>query len=376
MTGKENYYELLGVDRKATAEAIRKAYRRLARKYHPDVNPGDKPAEERFKKISEAYDVLSDPKKRQMYDRLGYYSETGAPTVPAGPAGGRPVDFSGFDFSNWFGPEPGGGNFRDIFSQFFRRGGPEKPQPERGSDLEYAVNIGFWEAIRGTTIRLQLTRQKTCSACQGRGGSGREAVCPECQGAGSAVRMAANMRFNITCPRCQGSGKARDLCPSCGGEGQRPAAESLEVRIPAGVQDGFRVRVAGKGNAGKHGAPEGDLYIITKVAAHPFFERRGDDIYTTIPITVTEAALGAKVEVPTIEQNRAWLRIPPGTAGGQKFRLREKGVASLKTGRRGDQYVEVKIRVPKVADERSKEILRELARLNPEDPRFELYRQL
>jgi molecular chaperone DnaJ len=188
--------------------------------------------------------------------------------------------------------------------------------------------------------------------------------------------MMANMRFTGPCPRCRGAGRSQDVCPGCHGEGRRAESEPLEVRIPAGVQDGFRVRVPAKGNAGASGGPSGDLYIITKVTPHPFFERRGDDIYTAVPVTISEAALGAKIEVPTIDQNRALLKIPPGTACGQKFRLREKGVASIKTGRRGDQYVEVRVQVPRLADERSKEILRELARLNPENPRDDLYRQL
>jgi len=376
MTGRDDYYQTLGVNRKASAEAIRKAYRRLARKHHPDVNPGDKAAEERFKKVTEAHEVLSEPKKREMYDRMGYYAETGPHPGPAGSRAQRPVDFSGFDFSDWPGAESGAGGFRDVFSQFFRRAEPEQPRPERGSDLEYHVQIGFWDAIRGTTVRLNVMRQRPCPSCQGNGGTGREITCPECKGAGNTTKMMANMRFTGPCPRCRGTGRAQDLCPSCQGEGRRPESEALEVRIPAGVQDGFRVRIAGKGNAGQSGAPSGDLYIITKVAPHPFFERRGDDIYTLVPVTVSEAALGAKIEVPTIDQSRALLRIPPGTASGQKFRLREKGVTSLKTGRRGDQYVEVQVQVPRLADERSKEILRELARLNPENPRSDLYRQL
>jgi molecular chaperone DnaJ len=376
MTGRDDYYKTLGVDRKADAEAVRKAYRRLARKHHPDVNPGDKSAEERFKRIAEAYEVLSDPKKRQMYDRVGYYAEAGPQPGPGGAHAGRPVDFSGFDFGDWLGSETGTGGFRDIFSQFVRRGEGEKPAAERGSDLEYHVPVGFWDAIRGTTVRLNATRHKPCPTCHGKGTSGREVTCPECNGAGSTTKMMANMRFTGPCPRCRGAGRSQDVCPGCHGEGRRAESEPLEVRIPAGVQDGFRVRVPAKGNAGASGGPSGDLYIITKVAPHPFFERRGDDIHTAVPVTVSEAALGAKIEVPTIDQNRALLKIPPGTAGGQKFRLREKGVASIKTGRRGDQYVEVRVQVPRLADERSKEILRELARLNPENPRDDLYRQL
>ena len=377
MVGREDYYQVLGVDRKATPGEIRKTYRRLARKYHPDFNPKDKKAEDRFKKIAEAYDVLSDPKKRPMYDRLGYYSETGPPPETSGPAGERPVDFTGFDFTDSMGQDVGTGGFRDVFSQFFRRGEPQpSSHPEKGSDLEYQVSIGCGEAIRGTTIRLPVTRQATCGACQGRGNTGGERTCPACNGSGSTIKGMATMRFSVICSRCRGTGRVQEVCRACGGESRRPESESLEVRIPAGVSDGSRVRVPGKGNVGTHGGPTGDLYIITKVAPHPFFERRGDDIYTTVPVTVTEAALGAKIEVPTIEQSRALLKIPPGTASGQKFRLREKGVPSMKTGKRGDQYVEVQIQVPRIADERSKDLLRELAALNPENPRAELYRQL
>jgi molecular chaperone DnaJ len=376
---KEDYYQVLGVGRKATQEELRKVYRRLARKYHPDVNPGDKAAEERFKKISEAYDVLGDPKKRQMYDRFGYYSESGPPPGATSARGSRPVDFSGFDFNEWSGAqgEAGPTSFRDIFSQFFQRGGgaEEMAPHEAGGDLEYQANIGFWDAIRGATVRLNVPRFQTCAACKGKGGVGPETVCPECKGTGQADKAMGGMRFSMPCPRCQGRGRAQQLCTACGGEGRRSVTEALEIRIPAGVQDGFRVRVAGKGNVGPHGVAAGDLYLITKVAPHPFFERRGDDIHTVIPITVSEAALGAKVEVPTVDRSRALLKIPPGTSSGQRFRLREKGVQSVKTGQRGDQYVEVKVQVPRVADERSKQILRELAHLNPLSPREEIYRQ-
>ncbi len=378
MTGKNDFYKLLGVSRKAKPEEIRKAYKRLARKFHPDVNPGDKSAEDRFKKLSEAYDVLSDPKKRQMYDRLGYYSEAGFQPGEANPWGRRPVDFSGFDFSDLreAGAGFGGSSFRDIFSQLFGRGETPPQRPEPGNNLEYQANIGFWDAIRGTTVRLNILRQRSCPACNGKGTTGRERLCPECKGSGSADKTMVNLRFNVACTRCQGTGRLQDACASCRGEGRLSEPESLEVRIPAGVQDGYRVRVPGKGNSGTQGAPRGDLYIITKVNSHPFFTRKGDDIYTVIPVTVPEAALGAKVEVPTIENARALLKIPPGTPSGQKFRLREKGVASLKNGKRGDQYVEVRIHIPKIADERSKEILREFSHLNPENPRNDLYRQL
>jgi len=381
----EDFYQVLGVNRKASADEIRKAYKRLARKYHPDLNPGDKSAEERFKGISEAYEVLSDSKKRQTYDRQGYYSDAEARTGHTGGSGRRqPVDFSGFDFSDIGGEEPGAragaggaGGFREVFSQFFGGHGESQPDyPEPGTDLEYHVNIGFWDAIRGTTVRLNIMHYRVCPVCQGKGSTGGDVTCPECKGTGNTSKAMGNMRFNVTCPRCKGRGKIQTPCANCGGEGRVSEPEQLDVRIPAGVQEGYRVRVAGKGNAGLHGGPRGDLYIIPNVAPHPFFERKGDDIYTSIPVTITEAALGAKVEVPTIDHKRALLKIPPGTASGQKFRLREKGVTSIKTGQRGDQYVEVQVHVPKVADERSKQILRELAHLNPEDPRAEVYRQV
>ncbi|MBI2819861.1 MAG: J domain-containing protein, partial [Acidobacteria bacterium] len=198
MIRNQDYYEALGVGRKATQAEIRKVYRRLARKFHPDVNPGDKRAEERFKKITEAYEVLGDPKKRQMYDRVGYYQESGGTTGPAGTRGGRPVDFSGFDFTGWGAPESEAGptSFRDIFSQFFRHGETPEAPPEPGSDLEYQVHIGFWDAIRGTKVRLNVSRFQSCAACHGKGGIGPEIHCPECKGAGVANKVMGSMRFN------------------------------------------------------------------------------------------------------------------------------------------------------------------------------------
>lgn len=375
-----DYYETLGVPRNASQEEIRKAYRRLARKYHPDVNPGDKSAEEMFKRIQEAYDVLSDPKKRQMYDQYGFYSESGFPGGGAETRYGPGMGFGGFDFGDFF-TRAGGGerrtgfNFSDIFEQFFGRTRPQ-PQPEKGSDLEYSLNIGFWEAIRGTQVTLNITRQDVCSACGGSGSAGTQtAICPECQGTGNVTQMMGAMRFTLTCPRCGGTGKLRNTCPVCHGEGRVLRNETVEVRIPPGVSTGTRLRVPGKGNAGTFGAPPGDLYITVRVEPHPFFERQGDDIYIRVPITVTEASLGAKIEVPTID-GRALLKIPPGTQSGQKFRMREKGVFNSRKNTRGDQIVEVYVQPPKVRDERTKELLRELAQLNPEDPRASIWSQV
>ena len=389
MTPKHDYYETLHVERGASADEIRKTYRKLARKYHPDLNPGDKAAEERFKKVQEAYDVLSDPKKRQMYDQVGFYSENGFPGgAGAGGAGtGQPppgMDFSGFDFSDFFTQSGGGharaetgagGGFSDIFSQFFRRGGSQEhtQQPERGSDLEYALNIDFWQAIRGTQAKLNITRHEVCGTCRGTGEApGTAVTCPQCNGSGSVSQMAGAMKFNLTCPRCGGKGKLQNACPTCHGDGRVARNETVEVRIPPGAQNGSRLRVPGKGNAGAMGGAPGDLYITTRVEEHPFFHRNGDNIEIRVPVTVTEAGLGAKIEVPTID-GRTLLKIPPGTENGQKFRLREKGVFNARKNQRGDQIVEVMVQVPKVQDERTKEILRELAQLHPDDPRAEIW---
>ena len=378
-----DFYETLGVKRDADTEDIRKAYRKLARKHHPDLNPGDKTAEDRFKKLQEAYDVLSDPKKKQMYDQVGYYSENGVPNAGAGGSGPN-MGFGGFDFSDVFtrgarpsgGSQPAGGagNFQDIFNQWFSRseGSPQKT-PQKGTDLEYGLDIDFWQAIRGTQVRLSVNRQEACAVCKGTGArAGANAVCPECNGSGNVTQVAGAMRFSLTCPRCEGSGRLGNKCADCHGDGRVSKTETVEVRIPPGAQQGSRLRVAGKGNAGTFGAPVGDLYITVRVEPHPFFRRDGDDIEITVPIRIDEAGLGTKIEVPTIDV-RALLKIPQGTKNAQKFRLREKGVLNARTGTRGDQIVEVSVQAPVVQDERTKELLREYAGLHPDDPRKEIW---
>lgn len=375
-TAKTDYYELFGVPKKASVKELRAAYRKLARKYHPDLNPGDKSSEEKFKQIQEAYDVLSDPKKRQMYDQLGFYSDSGGP--PPGTAGHSGedihVDFGGFDFGG--GGAGAGTSFRDLFSQFFRGGTAEQvaAQPQTGSDLEYHIEVSFAEAVRGAVKKLSVARLDSCADCKGSGAVGSaQQVCTACGGNGRTAQTAGKMRFNTTCSRCGGSGRLRTICRACGGEGRIRRAESIEIRIPPGVQTGSRVRVPGRGNAGTMAGPPGDLFIITTVQEHSFFERRGDDIYTKVPVTVAEATLGAKIDVPTID-GRAQLRIPPGTNSGQKFRLREKGAPSARNPQqRGDQYIEVQVVVPRPNDERVKDLLRELSRLAPEDPRQDLF---
>ena len=405
-TQTKDYYGILGVKKTATQDEIKKAFRKLARKHHPDVNPGDKKSEARFKEISEANDVLSDEKKRKIFDQLGFYSDSidpaaaeaaarggygggfgGAQPPPRGGRGGAqevPFDFGGFDFSDFAGgaqPRGGreqagggfGGSFKDIFSGMFTGGGKAAARgPQPGTDLEYQVSIDFWTAIRGGVTRLEIQRQEACPTCKGKSTTGGATECPECHGSGQVTQMGGRMKFNIQCPRCGGSGQVSNACGSCDGAGVVTRKEPLEFRIKAGTRDGQRIRLAGKGNAGLHGGPNGDLFLIIKAGSHPFFTRIADDISVTVPVTVTEAALGAKVDVPTVD-GITQLKIPPGTQTGQKLRLREKGVPSAThDGARGDQIVEVKVVVPKVQDERSKEILRELAKLNPEDPRREI----
>jgi molecular chaperone DnaJ len=378
-TTKQDYYELLGVRRKSTAKEIRQAYRRLARKHHPDLNPGDKSAEEKFKQIQEAYEVLSEPKKREIYDRHGFYSDNmpppGADAAGRPGAGGYPVDFGGFDTSD----AGGGPGFRDLFSQLFTGTGGSRAQAqavEVPADLEFQIDIDFWKAVRGTVEKISYPRLEICGSCHGSGaGSGAAQKCPACGGTGRRSQSSVGMRFNVTCTRCGGAGRITNPCRTCNGEGYVRQTETIEVRIPAGVGTGSRVRVPGRGNIPRPGAPAGDLYIITRVGSHPYFDRRGDDIYTAVPITVVEAAMGAKIEVPTID-GRALLRIPPGTASGQKFRLREKGVVSVRDPRRrSDQYVEVQMVPPSSVDERARELLRELGRFYEEDPRKKIFQQ-
>ncbi|HEX3570328.1 MAG TPA: J domain-containing protein [Acidobacteriaceae bacterium] len=402
-TQTKDYYGVLGVKKTATQDDVRKAFRKLARKYHPDVNPGDKKAEEKFKEISEANDVLSDEKKRKVYDQFGFYSDNIDPAAAEaaarggyggsgggaarGPRGAQevPIDFGGFDFSGFQGggrpgAEQGGGfgsSFRDIFGSMFSGNAKAAHGPRPGTDLEYQVSVDFWTAVKGGTVRLEIQRQEICPTCKGKATTGGPMECPECHGSGQVTQMGGRMKFNIQCPRCEGTGKVQNACATCGGEGVVTRREPLEFRIKPGTRDGQRIRLAARGNAGMDGGAAGDLYLIIKVGSHPVFTRNGDDIYVTVPVTVSEAALGAKIEVPTIDTHdgggRTQLKIPPGTQTGQKLRLREKGVPSAsREGTRGDQIVEVKIVVPKVQDERSKEILREFAKLNPEDPRAEL----
>jgi molecular chaperone DnaJ len=382
---KKDYYQILGVKKDAKADEIKKSYRKLARKFHPDVNPNDKAAEEKFKEIQEAYDVLSDDKKRKVFDRFGYYADNLDVNSPYGTgAAGASGGASGFDFSG-FNFEPGGsGNstssFRDIFSDLFSGGGsanktarePEPPRamPQKGKDIEIPLALSFEESVTGLTTNITVNRSEQCSRCQGAGDTGGAIVtCPTCKGTGQVQRQGGRLNFAQTCPDCSGTGRRREPCSVCHGKGVTPKTEQVKVRIPAGVDTGSRVRIPKKGQGGRLGAEPGDLFIITNVGKHKFFTRKGDNIYVTVPITVPEAALGAKIEVPTVE-GRAQLKIPAGTESGQKFRLRERGFPSLRNPEmRGDQFVEVQISLPRVISEETKEILREFEKANAENPR-------
>ena len=364
----KDYYRILGVERRASAAEIKKAYRKLARKFHPDLNPGDKAAEANFKEIQEAYSVLSDPKKKSQYDQFGFVGDQ--PPPGAGPRT-YSSEFEGFDFS-----ESGPTSFTDFFESLFGRGGrAARTGPERGEDLHYTMRIGFEEAVNGLQTRIQLTRWVSCPACAGTGRvhSSGMARCPTCGGSGRAHLQRGAMKFATTCPSCSGAGVSRgEECRECSGQGVRQRTEQIKVKIPAGVADGSRVRVPGKGNAGRNGGPPGDLYISIGVEPHSHFRREGADILLKVPITVPEATLGAQIEVPTLK-GRATIKIPPGTRSGQKFRLRGMG-APVPGGRTpGDQFVEVAIVPPAPHDQKVRELMKELAKISSENPREKLW---
>ncbi len=372
-TTKQDYYELLGVSRTAAVKDIRAAYRKLARKYHPDLNPGDKSAEEKFKQIQEAYEVLSDTKKRQVYDQFGFNT----------PGQRRNATSGAVDMVTVAAPQPGRCEFRFRRIRFRRSRlrrrhqlprsvQPGFPRRERctgertlnpAAIWNFQIEITFSEAMRGAVKKVTITRLDVCNECHGAGVQpGDEKVCPTCGGSGQVTQVSGKMRFQIPCSRCGGTGRLHTMCKNCGGEGRVPRVESLDVPHTAGRAKAGLAR-AGRGSAKQRGVARrvpGDLYIVMKVEPHPFFERRGDDLYTVVPVTVTEASLGAKVEVPTID-GRAQVRIHSrGRTAGKKLRLREKGApSSRQAGQRGDQIIEVQVVVPKPEDERVRNLLKE-----------------
>lgn len=349
MVGTKDYYKILGVDRNASDEEIKRAYRRLARKYHPDLNPGNKEAEEKFKEINEAYSVLGDPEKRKQYDR------------------GETFTFEGFDFSRPDFADIFDFGFGDIFSDFFGR---RRPSPSRGSDILTKTEISLEEAYSGVTKPVTLTRHVNCSRCGGRGAESVE-TCPTCRGSGTVGSSRGFFSFRQTCPTCRGSGeRVSRLCGECRGTGKISVTETINVKIPAGVEDGQKVRVRGMGEAGEYGGPSGDLYIEVSIRPHPLFKREGRDLYVEVPVTVPEAVLGAKIEVPTLD-GVALMNLPAGTQSGQKFKLKGKGMPGPHGGH-GDLYAIVKIVIPDRITPDAEAIIKKLSSFYSESPRKKL----
>ena len=350
---EQNYYDLLGVSKTASQDEIKKAYRRLAMKYHPDRNQGNKEAEEKFKAIGEAYAVLSDEQKRAAYDR---YGKAGVDPNAAGAGGG----FGGF---GGFGDGQGFGGFEDIFEQVFgggRRAQQSGPRVYRGADVSYEVQISLEEAAAGKTMEIRVPGWETCETCHGSGarpGTGRR-KCTRCGGTGT-VRM-SNGFFAVQqeCPECHGTGETLESpCPDCRGVGRIRKMQTLEIKIPAGINDGQRVRVAGRGDPGMNGGPSGDLYVTVLVKEHDIFTRDGDDLHAEVPISFVTAALGGEVEVPTLDGHTR-VTIPEGTQSGKVFRLRDKGVVNLRTKQPGNYYLHVKVETPVNLSAKQKEMLR------------------
>ena len=366
MAAKEDYYELLGVGRTATEEELKKAYRKKAVQHHPDKNPGNKAAEEMFKKISEAYEVLKDPEKRAAYDRYGHAAFQG----PAGAGARGHGGMSGaggfhdpFDiFREVFGQ--GGGRGGGIFDEMFGGGGRDGGQD--GSDLRYDLEITLEEAANGVEREISFRKLVGCEHCEGTGAEpgSKRVTCPTCRGAGQIRRSGGIIVFTQTCPTCGGAGKKIEKpCSVCHGEGRVTKNAKLNVRIPAGVDTGSRLRSVGNGAAGAAGGTAGDLYIVLTVKEHELFERQGDDLFCEMPIKFTLATLGGTIEIPTLS-GKATLKIPPGTQSGTTFRLRDKGMPSLRGGRRGDQLVRMHVEVPSALSAEQRRILEEFARVS------------
>jgi molecular chaperone DnaJ len=347
---KRDYYEVLGVSRQADEEEIKKAYRKLALQYHPDRNPGDKEAEERFKEAAEAYEVLHDTQKRDLYDRYGH-------------EGLKNTGFSGFGgFEDIFS------SFGDIFEDFFgfgRRGRGGASRAREGADLRYDLSVSFMEAAKGKEMELKIPRMETCTLCNGNGlepGTEPE-YCPTCGGRGQVVQSQGFFRISTPCPRCHGQGQIiTHPCLSCHGQGRIEQTKTLSIKIPPGISNGSRLRFRGQGEGGSHGGPPGDLYVIVYVEDHEFFQREGDDVVCSLPISMIQAAIGAELEVPTLN-NLKKLTIPKGTQNGQTLRLKGEGFPHLRGSGKGDQIIQVAVKIPTHLNKRQEELLREFEEL-------------
>lgn len=346
---KRDYYEILGVPRNATEAEIKKAYRQLALQYHPDRNPGNKEAEEKFKEASEAYEVLRDPEKRELYDRYGH-------------EGIKRTGFSGFaEFEDIFT------SFSDIFEDFFgfATGRRRSAGPKKGPDYRYDLTISFLDAALGKETEIEIERPESCPTCKATGiqpGTRRE-TCPACHGSGQITHTQGFFTLRTTCSRCRGQGFfIPHPCLECRGTGKVKRVKKIPIKIPPGVDTGSRLKVAGEGGEGERGGRPGDLYVVIHVEPHPFFERQGDDIFCRIPISFTQAALGAEIEVPSLNGSKK-LTIPPGTQSGQIFILRGQGIPHWNGFGRGDQHVQVVVKVPTKLSKRQKELLKEFAAL-------------
>ncbi|WP_043339105.1 molecular chaperone DnaJ [Belnapia moabensis] len=350
---KRDFYEVLGVSREASEDELKKAYRKLAMAYHPDRNQGDKDAEAKFKELNEAYDVLKDAEKRAAYDRFGHAAFEGG----GGPGGGGG------------GGNPFGAGFEDIFEEMFGRfgggggRGRQRQASGRGADLRTTVEISLEEAFAGTKSTVRVPSSISCEACNGTGaeaGSTAAQTCPTCQGAGKVRAQQGFFLIERTCPTCSGQGKIiKNPCKVCQGAGRVQRDRNLSVSIPAGVEDGTRIRLAGEGEAGLRGAPAGDLYVDIGIRQHPIFQRDGANIFVRVPLRMTQAALGGAVEVPVIDGGRARVTIPAGTQAGDQFRLRSKGFSVLRSAARGDMYVQVSVETPQNLSKRQRELLEE-----------------
>jgi molecular chaperone DnaJ len=351
----KDFYKELGVAKDATEAEIKKAYRKLARANHPDSNPGDTAKHDRFKAVAEAYDVLGDAEKRTKYDEMR--SLFGGGRFPTGGGGGGGVGFDINDLLRDRAGAGGGGGFGDMFGDLFGRSRP-KPRPTRGSDVETSATIGFTDAMDGVTISLRLTSDSACPECKGSGGKPgtKPHVCPECEGAGFIVQsMGGAFSINETCPACGGRQLVYDeSCPTCHGSGRGLSARSIQARIPAGVKDGQKIRLRGKGAAGENGGAPGDLFVTVKVAPHRLFGRKDDNLTIEVPISFDEAALGGEIKIPTLGGSPVTLKIPAGTPNGRTFRVRGKG-AQRKDGTRGDLLATVEVQVPAVLDPTARE---------------------